>query len=92
MTDIIPEVWKSQTHNERIINGRICGLQKFLFTTGLLTDLTFSGLIYNYSARYCYEHFEDALEALNAWDGEGDPPGNWIKEKVSERLGAGATA
>jgi hypothetical protein len=32
----------------------------------------------------------DALNALTAMDGRGDPPGNWIKEKVSERLGPGA--
>jgi hypothetical protein len=32
-----------------------------------------------------------AVSALDIWDGQGDPPGPWIKEKTSNRLGPGAT-
>lgn len=46
---------------------------------------------YGRGCRYCYENYRDAQNALMAWDGEGDPPGPWIKEKPSGRLGPGAT-
>ena len=42
-------------------------------------------MAYNYDARYCYPIERDALHDLREWDGKGDPPGDWIKEKVSER-------
>lgn len=64
----------------------VCALQKLLFTTGLVVGLDRAG----YKRRYCYERYEDAREALVQWDGAGDPPGPWIKEKPSDRLGPGA--
>jgi hypothetical protein len=88
----IPEGWRDQISNGRVINGRLCGLQPFMFTTGLMVNLRFDDMTYEYSARYCYERFEDALKALNTWDGAGDPSGPWCKEKVSERLGPGLLA
>lgn len=68
-------------------NGKIVGLQRQLFTTGLFVGLT----KWSYERRYCYEHWQDASNALLLWDGTGDPSGPWIKEKPSERLGPGAT-
>lgn len=61
----------------RVIDGKLCGLQRFLFTTGLVVDLDADG----YERRYCYERHEDAEAALAAWDGAGHPPGPWIKLK-----------
>lgn len=61
----------------REVNGVLCGLQQMNFTYGLIVKLTWFG----YSHRYCYEHKEDALEALNSWDGSGHPAGPWIKMK-----------
>lgn len=69
-------------------DGRIAGLQRMIFTVGLFVGL--SDVLYD--QRYCYEYHADALKALETWDGTGDPPGPWIKEKVTERLGPGATA
>jgi hypothetical protein len=43
--------------------------------------------------RWCYETRREAAEALEQWDGQGDPPGNWIKFKGRvERHGPGSTA
>ena len=61
----------------RLISGKMCGLYRFMFTTGLMVGLDAAG----YERRYCFESREDALAALEAWDGEGHPSGPWIKLK-----------
>lgn len=61
----------------REIGGRLCGLNRFIFTTGLVVGLDEVG----YQVRYCYEHEADARDALEAWDGMGYPSGPWIKAK-----------
>ena len=61
----------------RRFDGLCCGLQSFLYTTGLTVGLTWEG----YERRYCYESAEDAAAALAAWDGRGHPAGAWIKVK-----------
>lgn len=73
-------------HVRTLPSGVVCGVLGQMYTTGLFVGLDH----YGYSRRYCYEHRADALVALMLWDGEGDPPGPWIKEKYSERLGPGA--
>jgi hypothetical protein len=50
---------------------------QFLFTFGLLVGVTPD----TYRTRFCYERMTDAIAALLTWDGSGDPPGPWIKEK-----------
>lgn len=87
---MIPAQWRDQMKEPREIDGKLCCLQHFIFTTGLLVGVTFDGMTYNYEARYCYATVVDALGALIRWDGQGDPPGPWVKEKVSGRLGPGA--
>jgi hypothetical protein len=67
-----------------------CAVQRFVFTAGLLVGVRLERLWIEYEARYCYETAHEAVQALDAWDGQGDPPGDWIKEKISERLGPGA--
>jgi hypothetical protein len=66
---------------ERVVrvlpDGRICGLLKMMFTTGLCVDLDEDA----YAYRYCYATTREASVALAAWDGTGDPPGPWIKRK-----------
>ena len=66
--------------------GKWAAISNMLFTTGLLVGLTSTG----YERRFCYEKWIDACSALHSWDGNGDPPGPWIKEKPSDRLGPGA--
>jgi hypothetical protein len=59
------------------ISGEWCGVQKYMFTYGLTIGIDEFG----YFCRYCYESPGEAILALLTWDGEGDPPGNWIKKK-----------
>lgn len=83
---MIPPEWKTTIPFAREVPGRgVCGLQSFVFTWGLLVNLRFDGMFYRYDARYCYPLFGDARAALRDWDGTGDPPEGWVKEKVSER-------
>lgn len=62
----------------KYIEGKgLCGLRRFLYTTGLCIGLT----RWSFEGRYCFENLADAREALDKWDGEGDPSGDWIKYK-----------
>lgn len=57
-------------------SGEIAGISRLAFTWGLYVGLgTF------YRTRFCYPTLHDAVTALDTWDGKGDPPGPWIKEK-----------
>lgn len=58
-------------------DGTVAGINPFIYTYGLCTKLDFCG----YYARWCYKHPIEAMLALAEWDGEGDPPGKWIKQK-----------
>lgn len=69
-----------------IDDGRFVGTFNMVFTTGLFVMTEHS-----VERRYCYEHAIAAGAAAVLWDGKGDPPGPWIKEKPSERLGPGVT-
>jgi hypothetical protein len=84
----------SDDHDDMIsrgeCGGRACVVMQFIYTAALLTDYESNGWTYDYTERYCYPSVPAALAAMRAWDGAGDPPGPWIKEKVSERLGPGA--
>jgi hypothetical protein len=79
-------MWRDQFLAVREVHDQgLCGVQRFIFSCGLLTCLRFDGWSYAYRARYCYPSAREAVSALSAWDGLGDPPGEWIKEKVTER-------
>ena len=96
----IPETWQDCFLLTREIPGLgLCGVQRFIYSCGLLTNMRFDRLTYAYDARYCYPIARDALRDLLEWDGQGDPPGDWIKEKVTGRsrkcescFGAGTVA
>ena len=64
----------------KLKNRGICGLSKLLYTTGIVYGLDPFG----YSGRYCYSSFIEAATALAEWDGNGDPPGDWIVHKTRE--------
>lgn len=56
----------------------ICGLYRFIFTTGLVYNIDFIG----YEGRYCYSNLFDAKKALDKWNGINDPDDEfWIKHK-----------
>lgn len=57
-------------------SGECAGVMRMLYTYGL-----FVGLGAFYRTRFCYPDKASAEAALAAWDGRGDPPGPWIKEK-----------
>jgi hypothetical protein len=61
----------------RSVGASLCGLSRFVYTTGLVAGLTAEG----YERRYCYEHETDARAALLTLDGCGHPSGPWIKCK-----------
>lgn len=69
--------------------GHWLALLTNLFTTGLcvvdeptLSDAWSNGL----RTRFCYQHSGDAEAAFEIWDGQGDPPGPWIKQKPEDRM------
>lgn len=74
------------SHVLKMPGGDLAGIADMIYTTGLVVGLTDVG----YQRRYCYEKKQAAIDALLSWDGRGDPPGLWIKEKPSDRLGPGA--
>lgn len=61
----------------RVVRNQICAVKRFLFTTAVVVGITDEG----HNRRYCYEHLNEAKSALAAWDGQGHPPGPWIKCK-----------
>lgn len=64
----------------RWIPGRgLCGIMPMLYTVGLFIGIDVHG--FGTQGRYCYPYLEDAIHALRSWNGDGDPPGDWIKFK-----------
>lgn len=61
----------------RLPTGEIAGIMPMIYTVGLFVGLDETG----YRTRFCYPTFADAALALLEWNGSGDPPGPWIKEK-----------
>jgi hypothetical protein len=77
-TELIEYLKSEGYYQLREIPGRgVCGLHRFIFTVGLMVGLDRTG----YKGRYCYESNAQAKEALETWDGIGDPSGTWIKYK-----------
>lgn len=64
-------------------NGELAGLLSFAFTIGIVVGIERFG----YRIRYCYGQYSEARKSLEAWDGKGDPPGEWIKAKGRDRDG-----
>jgi hypothetical protein len=63
--------------------GEWAGLQQMIFTVGLFVGLDQTG----YRTRFCYPNFWTAVLAIHEWDGTGDPPGPWIKQKGIPGIG-----
>lgn len=69
-------------HPRQLPDGRWIAGMRLLFTYGLVVDIDEIG----WRTRYCYEFYEEALKDIKTWDGQGDPPGKWIKQKPENRL------
>jgi hypothetical protein len=63
-------------------NGEWLAVAPQLYTTGLFVVPDRD----HYRTRYCYERSFEAVHAFLTWDGEGDPPGMWVKQKPEDRL------
>ncbi len=80
--NIFAALLEGYLHPVVLKTGEVGALQQNIYTTGLVV-VGDGGPI----RRWCFEHYGDARRALEAWTGEGDPPGNWIKQKLPvERL------
>lgn len=72
----------------KLPTGEFAGVEQLLYTAALVVGMNNFG----WERKYCYEKKRDAMEALFAWDGNGDPPGLWIKangkfgEFIEERM------
>lgn len=64
-------------------DGRWVGVIRMAYTVGLCVGLNDAG----YEYRYCYQRYADAVCAAEQWDGQGDPPGPWIKLKGHRERG-----
>jgi hypothetical protein len=77
-------ILKSEGYFElRVIEGRgICGLFRFIFTTGLCEGIATNGFD-SFEGRWCYPHeyLIEAILAIKIWDGKKDPIGRWLKYK-----------
>ena len=71
---------KGYFHIRRLPDGTWCGLAQLMYTTGLVYGLT----EHSYSKRWCYTKREEAVIALDTWDGIGKPPGPWVAERGVE--------
>ena len=62
---------------KQLPTGEIAGLHDMLFTVGLMVGIR----QHEYRTRFCYPDRASARLAIMSWNGDGDPPGPWIKEK-----------
>jgi hypothetical protein len=76
--------WDPYLLDITVKHGRICGIQKFMYTWAILADLTPWG--YGRNDRWCYGSYEKAKAALDAWSGEdGTEPSAWHRHPDSGR-------
>lgn len=58
-------------------DGRCIGVMDMVHTCDLFVSMDERGM----TTRYMYHTRGEAELALKSWDGLGDPPGNWIRQK-----------
>lgn len=77
LPDFIPALEQQGYHSFRQVGGTLCCLYRMNFTHALIVGID----VIEYRYRYCYEFESDAAAALASWNGQGHPPGPWIKRK-----------
>lgn len=71
----------------REVDGVICGLQRFMYTLGLMVNIHMEDIFgkeystYEYRFCYPYEKAEEAVLALSVYKYGEDPILGWIKQK-----------
>lgn len=60
-----------------LATGKTAGVIRMIYTHALYVGINDWGT----DRRFCYPDRESAVFALETWDGRGDPPGPWLKEK-----------
>lgn len=78
-------------HPKQLATEEWAGVRQLAYTGSLFIGIDSVG----YARRFCYASLRAATAALAAWDGLGDPPGDWIVEKGGRshnRQGPGSTA
>ncbi len=81
LDELAPEIKEHYTAIRVLPDGRICGVHRLLYHWTMHIGLS----DYGYEERYCYETQAQATESMNAWDGTGDPPGDWHKHPDTGR-------
>lgn len=62
----------------RVIDGQLCGLHRYAYTTGIVVGLT----ELSYERRYCYPLHREAVAAFEAMTTvDKHPDGPWVKVK-----------
>lgn len=61
-------------------DGSVAVLHPLMFTVAILYDLN----EYGYGDRWCFSSYEKAKNALDNWDGEGEPQG-WHRHPPTGR-------
>ena len=70
---------RSGTLGQRILpDGREAVLYPMIYNVRLCVGEP-GAMTYDNAWCYPHAHVRAALDALDQWDGEGDPPGPWIK-------------
>jgi len=64
----------------KLPNKQWIGVAPYLFTYGLCIGMQHVG----FTGVYHYATLREALEDCSKWNGEGDPPGRWIKYKDTD--------
>ena len=67
--DAITESWNDHVISTKVIGSRVYALQPFLFTYGVLLDLT----VLSYRGRYCFGSLAEAKVFWDAFDGSQVP-------------------
>jgi hypothetical protein len=79
------EYYEGSLSQRDLPNGKVLVIYQMLFTYRLCVG--WQGDMTGYSRAWCYEprFMIEAFDALATWDGDGDPPGRWLKEVGTER-------
>lgn len=88
MTAAILNFLESQgyQHIRQLPSGEWLWVECRMFTTGICL-----GNEHSRRTRFCYGDYNEAVAVAKEWDGEGWPPGYWIKQKPEDVHGPAST-